>query len=360
VWLSLKDLKGKKKHREAAFKAWTTIKKEKRQKAAEHSQKISRFIEAKAIQQLRHPEAIHILQKPELEWKGNRIVVPFDKTPSDIACGMFWELRWAYGCPLSCSYCYLRGTMRGRMKPQYVRTEQVLQALDEAFTQIQAPAIFNAGELSDALMNPEMMIPIVDKFEEQNKHKVYLLTKFGEKNVEFLLEKPRKQVICGWSINAPSIAKLWERSAATPEERIQAAKRVSEKGYDVRVRIDPIFPIDNWRSCYSELLEQLLKNVKPNRIILGTPRGLWKTIKYAGDSNVDLTWAKFFKEDSSWGRKMTFEQRKEISTFFYGKLDSLGYPLSKVSVCKETVPMIQTLGINYSLRTCNCYGRSAL
>lgn len=246
------------------------------------------------------------------------------------------------------------------MKPQYVRTDQVLRALDEAFMHIQAPAIFNAGELSDALMNPEMMIPIVDKFEEQNKHKVYLLTKFGERNVDFLLEKPRKQVICGWSINAPAIAKLWERGAAAPEDRIQAAKRVSEKGYEVRVRIDPIFPIDDWRSCYSELLGQLLKSVKPDRIILGTPRGLWKTIKYAGDSNVDLTWVKFFKEDSSWGKKLTFEQRKEIYTFFSSRLESIGYPLSKVSVCKETVHMIQALGMNYSLRTCNCYGRNAL
>ena len=61
----------------------------------------------------------------------------------------------------------LRGTMRGRMKPQYVRTELVLQALDEAFAKIKTPAIFNSGELSDSLMNPPLMKPIVNKFEEQ-------------------------------------------------------------------------------------------------------------------------------------------------------------------------------------------------
>jgi spore photoproduct lyase len=356
----LKDLKGKKKHREAAFKAWATIKKEKRERAAERTQKISKFIEANAIRELRHPEALRVSVGSELEWKGNRVVVPFDKTPSDIACGMFWELRWAYGCPLNCSYCYLRGTMRGRMKPQYVRTEQVLQALDEAFTEIRVPAIFNAGELSDALMNPGMMIPIVDKFEEQNKHKVYLLTKLGERNIGFLLEKPRKQVICGWSINAPAIAELWESAAPRPKERIHAAKKISDNGYDVRIRIDPIFPIEDWKSYYSDLLDELLGSLTPNKLILGTPRGLWKTIKYAGDSNVDMTWVRFFKEDSSWGKKLPFEQRKEIYEFFCDKLSLAGYPLSKVSLCKETVPMLQALRIDYRGRTCNCYGKSAL
>jgi len=356
----LKDLKEKKKHREAAFKAWTTIKKEKRQKAAERTQKMSRFIEATAIRELRHPEALRVSKGSGPEWKGNRVVVPFDKTPSDIACGMFWELRWAYGCPLNCSYCYLRGTMRGRMKPQYVRTETVLQALDEAFTEIWAPAIFNAGELSDALMNPAMMIPIVDKFEEQKKHKVYLLTKLGERNVSFLLEKTRKQVICGWSINAPVVAELWESAAPKPKERIHCAKKISENGYDVRIRIDPIFPVENWKSHYSDLLDELLGSLTPNKLILGTPRGLWKTIKYASDSNIDMRWARFFKEDSSWGKKLLFEQRKEIYEFLCDKLSLAGYPLSKVSLCKETVHMLQALRIDYGGRTCNCYGKSAL
>jgi spore photoproduct lyase len=356
----LKDFKEKKKHREAAFKAWTTIKKEKRQKAAERTQKISKFIEPNAIRELRHPEALRVSKRSELEWRGNRVIVPFDKTPSDIACGMFWELRWAYGCPLNCSYCYLRGTMRGRMGPQYVRTETVLQALDEAFTELRAPAIFNAGELSDALMNFRMMIPIVDKFEEQNKHKVYLLTKLAERNIGFLLEKLRRQVICGWSINAPAIAELWESAAPRPKERIQAARRVSQNGYDVRVRIDPIFPIENWQSHYGDLIDQLLGSLTPNRLILGTPRGLWKTIKYASDSKVDTSWVRFFKEDSSWGKKLPFEQRKEIYEFFFDKLSSAGYPLSKVSICKETVYMLEALRLHYSNRTCNCYDRSVM
>jgi DNA repair photolyase len=353
-------LEAKKKHRGAALKAWKTIRKKKREKAAKDTQKITKFITPEAIHKIKHPELADISRRLEPAWKGNRIVMPFDKTPSDIGCGRFWELRWAYGCPLNCSYCFLRGTTRGRMQPQYVRIEHVLDALDEAFRMISTPSIFNAGELSDALMNPKIMAQIVDKFEEQSKHKIYLLTKFGVKNIEFLLEKPRKQVICGWSINAPVVSKQWERIAAPPNERIEAARLVSTVGYDTRVRIDPIFPVKDWMLHYGNLVDQIFGNFTPNRIILGTPRGLWKTIKYAKDAGVDMSWTWCFKEDSSWGKKLAFEQRKEIYQFLFDKLNLSGYPLSKVSICKETKEILDALGLAFFGGSCNCYGKNAL
>jgi spore photoproduct lyase len=348
----------KQKYREAGFKAWKTIKKEKREKAAKNSKKITQYINPSTIEKIKHPETSRFPEILELAWEGNRIVVPFHKTPPNIACGLFWELRWAYGCPLDCSYCYLRGTMRGRMTPQYVKTEHVLKALDEAFMKISTPVIFNTGELSDSLMNPKMMVPLVDKFEMQNKHKIYLLSKFGTRNIQFLLQKPRKQVICGWSINAPIVAKIWERSAPTPDERIEAAKLVSNAGYDTRIRIDPIFPIADWKQHYENLINRILSSLNPNRIILGTPRGLWKTIKYAKEAGIDMSWAQFFKEDSGWGKKLSFEQRKEIYQFFYDKLDSAGYALSRISMCKETVEMWNVLRMNYVPGVCNCYGKN--
>ncbi len=350
----------KNKYRKAAYKAWETIKKRRRDKAAKNTQKITQFIDPQTIQRIRHPEMTDFEEKVKPAWKGNRIVVLFHKTPPTIACGKFWELRWAYGCPLNCSYCYLRGTTRGRMKPQYVKIDHVLKALDEAFINIREPVIFNAGELSDALMNPPMMAQIVEKFEEQNRHKIYLLTKFGVKNIQFLLDRPRNQVICSWSINAHPVARMWEKAAPSPDERIEAAKQVSNVGYDTRIRIDPIFPVADWKLHYGNLLDQILSSLNPNRIILGTPRGLWKTIKYAKEAGIDMSWTDFFKEDTGWGKKLAFEQRREIYQFFYDNLSSADYSLSRVSMCKETVEMWDALGIHYLPGVCNCYGKNAL
>ncbi len=302
------------------------------------------------------------VEHPELDTKtpekfANGIVSLFHKMPSDIACGKFWELRWAYGCPLDCNYCYLRGTMKGKMKPSPLKSKHVLNAIGEAFANIKTPSIFNTGELSDSLMYPTLMEKIVDRFEEQSKHKVALLSKMGIRYIDFLLKKLRKQTICSWSINALPVAKRWEKSAADPHERIDAASMVSSTGYDTRIRIDPIFPIFEWKKHYDEIIDYLFSKFDPQRIILGTPRGLWKTIKYAEDAKIDMSWANFFNEDSSWGKKLALGQRKEIYQFLIDKLGSLGYVKSRISMCKETPEMWNELQLDYEPLTCNCYGK---
>lgn len=360
------DSKEKEKRREAALKAWRTIRRKEAEKIAKSSRKILDFITPKAIASIVHPEVvlkkpIHI--PPRTEY-SHGIVKLFAKTPADIACGPFWELRWAFGCPFDCSYCYLRGTNRGNMKPRFVKIQHILNALNEVFNDPYfnngKPALFNSGELSDSLMNPSLMSEIVDKFGEQQKHKLVLLSKAGVNNVKFLLNKPdhvRKQVICAWSINAVEVAKKWERAAAPPEQRIQAAKTVYEAGYEVRVRIDPIFPIEDWKTCYQDILYRIFSEIEPTKIILGTPRGLKKTIYYARKAGVDMSWTKFFKEDTSWGKKLPFELRKTIYEWFIDKLDMLGYSKDRISICKETVLMLEELGIAYERGTCNCYSR---
>ena len=347
------------KRREAALKAWETIRKRHREERVKGATKLTNYIDLEAVRRIKHPEEL-TERPPEEVWSGNGVVKLFHKTPLDIACGSFWELRWAYGCPLNCSYCYLRGTTRGRMKPQYVRIEVTLRCIEEAFKHIKEPTIFNSGELSDSLMNPPLMAKIVDKFEEQNIHKIFLLTKFGTRNIGFLLERPRKQVICGWSINAAPVAEKWETAAAKPSDRIEAASLVWEAEYDTRIRIDPIFPINNWKVHYGNLLDNIFSSLWPNRIILGTPRGLWKTIHYAEKAGVDISWIKFFKENTGWGKKLSFEQRKEIYSFFYSKIESLGYPTFRISMCKETTTMWEALGLDYTPGSCNCYSKDAL
>ena len=287
---------------------------------------------------------------------GGGILRPFEKTPRSIVCPHFWELNWAYGCPFDCAFCYLQGTFRGNKQPRVKKLSRVFSALEKVFENDQlGPTIFNSGELTDSLAFPSVMEKIVDKFEGQSKHKLLLLTKSA--NVGFLVRKPRKQTIYSFSLNAAEAARLWEHKAAPPEKRINAAKRVSEAGYEVRVRIDPIFPIKGWKRHYEDIVYLLLSELPqdPDRITLGTPRGLMKTRIYAKD----LSWWKLAfeenpSEDTGWGKKIASNLRKEIYQFFYDKLQTLGFDKSRISMCKETVVMWEELGLNRTKIRCNC------
>lgn len=344
----------KKKRQEAAHKAWETMRKKKRSKTAD-----TKPLLEIGVSKVREPS----LESVRTDF-GRQIVHRFNKTPSLIACGPFWELRWAFGCPFDCAYCYLRGTSRGRMQPRYINVQYVLKALDYVFKDNQfnegKPAIFNSGELADSWMNPQIMIQIVRKFDEQKKHKLLTLTKFGSQNqmVSLLTESLYDQTIVAFSINSKRVAQLYEKSAPLPTSRIEAASRLSAFGYDVRVRIDPIFPVDDWKDQYIDIVYSMFAKFEPNRIILGTPRGLQKTIIFAKKANVDTSWIRFLeKKETGWGWKIPFELRLEIYQFLYEKLLGLGYPKDKISLCKENVEMYKAMGLEYAPFTCNCYGR---
>lgn len=349
------EIQKKRKRKTAAKKAWKTIRNKKMEKSARFSKKLLEPGLVKASE----PEIITIRTK-----SGSRIVHRFDKTPSSIACGPFWELRWAFGCPFDCAYCYLRGTMRGKMKPRFLNIQHVLQALQCAFSDSRFnngnPTIFNTGELADSWMHPPNMIRIIEKFEDQQKHKVLTLTKFGADNpmLEKLKERFYNQTIAGFSINADKAALLYEKSAPSPKSRIEAASQLSRFGYDVRVRIDPIIPINEWKEQYQDLVYSILAKFEPNRIILGTPRGLRKTIIFGKKAGVDLSWTKYLeKKETGWGWKLPFEIRHEVYRFLYDKLLALGFQSQKISMCKETLEMWEAMGLDYEPFTCNCYGK---
>lgn len=285
------------------------------------------------------------------------IIVYFAKTPFDIACPHFWELRWAFGCPFECAYCYLQGTGRGNKNPKYRPINKVVKAINKSFKHeyfLHHPSIFNSGELSDSLMNPTNMKHIADLFETQNRHKLLLLTK--SHRVEWLASKSRKQTIASFSLNATEVWKRWENRASSPQQRINAAKQLLESGYEVRIRIDPIFPVEDWEKHYEDLVYSILSELPsdPDRITLGTPRGLSKTLIFAKDK----TWEQIAFTDkpeySGWGKKAPAPLRKEIYTYFLEKLGAHGFDRSRIALCKETKSMWKELGMSPDSCRCNC------
>lgn len=71
----------KKKNRDAALKAWKTIRKNRREAAAKNVKKLENWISAKEIDKISHPEKIRV--DSSNEWKGNDVINLFNKTPDD-------------------------------------------------------------------------------------------------------------------------------------------------------------------------------------------------------------------------------------------------------------------------------------
>lgn len=298
------------------------------------------------------------------------IITRFTKTPSprnknDVVCPHFLELKWATGCPFNCAWCYLKGTLRmlpQKKAPKFKNRDKIKLHILSFFAEKNSqPEILNAGELADSLMGDFLELEngeepfskfIIPLFETQNKHKILFLTKSNK--VNHLLEiTPHNQVIMSFTLNADPVAKKWEKGPPTVEERILAAKKVYDAGYETRIRIDPMVPIKNWERYYIQLIEEIFKNFIPERITIGSLRGLQSTLNGCKENADDLSWAEYLKEKTNWGKKVDFETRYKM---YFTMIDYLKkkYAYKNVGLCKETLEMWNKLGMDYRKIKCNC------
>lgn len=285
-------------------------------------------------------------------------MTPPPRSPNDIVCPHYLELKWATGCPFDCAWCYLKGSMRhypvGKSftpKP-YPKIRAHLMRLFRTIYPNEKE-LLNAGEVTDSLagehLNPPFSKFVIPLFERQNRYKLILLTKSSNVNNLLNIDLPN-QVIASFSLNADPVAKRWEK-APPVASRIEAARKVFEAGYETRIRIDPIvpYPKDGWQKHYQELIDEVFSEFPPQRITLGSLRGLQSTINEAEDKS----WVDYLKEQSRWGKRISFKLRQET---FRTILDYLKrrYDYTMVALCKEPVVMWESLNLDWKHCKCNC------
>ncbi len=288
------------------------------------------------------------------------IITLFDKTPypvepQDVVCPHFVELKWANGCNFDCAWCYLNGTLRFRPdgKAPYLKDPEKIEGHIRSYLeQTRGPSLLNSGELSDSLAfegnGGALSKTIIPLFKGQDRHKLLVLTKSANMK-GIAASESQDNVIVSFSLNSFKVAKRWERKAPTPKQRIQAAKKLARLGYTVRVRIDPIVPVEGWEQDYRELVDHLFANIVPERITIGSLRGLQSTI----NRSPDRSWVDYLDENSNWGKKISFAKRVSMYRSIIGHLEN-EYGYSDVGLCKETVEMWRELGMKYRGIKCNC------
>ncbi len=288
------------------------------------------------------------------------IIKRFEKTPVpqkkiDVVCPHFLELKWATGCPYDCSWCYLKGTFRFlpyKTKPHIKDFDKIKKHTQVFLEYVEEPEILNTGELADSLMyegNKKSFVNfIVPLFENKSKHKVLFLTK-SDRIQNLMKLDSHKQVITSFSLNAIPVACKWELKAPSVKRRIKAAKTLYDEGFEVRIRIDPMVPIENWEKLYLELIDDLFDSLIPERITLGSLRGLQSTINGA----TDTSWVKYLSEYSNWGKKIDINSRlamyKNLISYLQKK-----HNFTKVAFCKESVAVWEILKLDYKEIRCNC------
>jgi spore photoproduct lyase len=306
------------------------------------------------------PLRLHQAGKHTLVFGELGSAVRFARESGD-ACPNYWHFS-PYGfCPFGCKYCYLAGTPGVKFSPSvkiYVNLPEMLVGIDRIAGRQQQPTAFYLGKLQDSLaLDPltgysAVLVPF---FAQHPLARLTLLTKSA--NVDRLLQLEHcEHSILSWSVNPPEISTRFEENVPSIDERLDAMRRVVERGYPVRAIMMPIIPVEGWQKLYAKFTRRLLE-IPIQRLTLGgicIYRGARDLMeRKMGKRNIiseqlDLT-------SIAGDGRVRFPRavRHEIYSTIIDAARRLR-PDLKIALCLEEETLWESTGLAENLGRCNC------
>ena len=228
----------------------------------------------------------------------NNIVKPWPKQDDDESyCPAHWgDIAIGRGaCGFRCRACFLILTHRGFCDPsRHVLYENLDDYAEAVKKWLKKPNRRNLGlgiDCSDSLLyegvtgHAKRLIPIFAN-KDTNPHGCQLILVTKSANVHYLEGLPTNNVILSMSLNPEPIADLWEgkwddgvRITPPIEDRLIASLIGQDMGFDVRWRVDPLLPVEDWKDIYQEFFQDAAKDGhRPSRITLGTYREMARSL----------------------------------------------------------------------------------
>ncbi len=210
-----------------------------------------------------HGERKSLLKK----WKSHPRVIGADE----------WCLVPVQGCPMDCCYCYLQSYLERPVVQLWPGWTKLAEEIAEKIESEGSNLNFSLGEFSDGLFLEPLLefIPYVWEIFRGTTARLEIRTKSSHIRPVLDNLNPHDRGVFCWTLTPPELARRVELFSAPVKNRLEGMKALLEAGYNVAVRFDPIFLVENWFSCYRYLLQEMKDYFSPAEleyVMLGTFR----------------------------------------------------------------------------------------
>ncbi|MCW8894215.1 MAG: hypothetical protein OQK48_00325 [Sulfurimonas sp.] len=170
-------------------------------------------------------------------------------------------------CGFDCSYCSIQSFYN---QNTITFDSSFAQKLKNLNLEKNKTYHIGTGQASDSLMwgNREGILDALFEFATDNPN-VILEFKTKSDNIKYFLENEiPKNILCTWSLNTPTIIENEEHLAASLDKRINAARKVADKGVKVGFHFHPIVEYENYLDEYNSVYERLINEFEPSEVAL--------------------------------------------------------------------------------------------
>jgi spore photoproduct lyase len=207
-------------------------------------------------------------------------------SPNTRCCNLL-TLDAVESCGFDCSYCSIQSFYNENQVGIDVNLAQKLEKLE---LDSNLTYHIGTGQSSDSLMwgNRGGILDALFTFAKKNPN-VILEFKTKSDNISYFLENEvPKNIICTYSLNTPTIVEHEEHLSASLEKRLNAARKLADKGIKVGFHFHPIVEYENYLQEYKEVYKELLERFQPEEVVMisfGTLTFIKPVIKQLRDRN---------------------------------------------------------------------------
>lgn len=186
-----------------------------------------------------------------------------------LLCCNYFVLNLGQQCDMNCSYCYLQSFINSPVMTIYSNIDQAIAELRELYHGMgEHKARVGTGEVIDSLSLDDLTLysrDLIALFREFPNWTLEFKTKSNRVD-QFLDCSHGGNTVVSWSINPQNIVEKEEHGTASLSDRLMAARRCRERGFQVAFHIDPMIWHPEWRESYTGLVEDLTSRFEPHEV----------------------------------------------------------------------------------------------
>ncbi len=176
-----------------------------------------------------------------------------------------YQIPLVTGCMGRCEYCYLNTQLGDKPYIRtYVNIEEILDKAKKYIDEREEMTIFEGAATSDPLpVEPYThgLEKVIRFFASEPLGRFRFVTKYH--NVEPLLNIDHKNhTDIRFSLNSDYVINQYEHYTSRLNQRLEAAKKIGDSGYQLGFLIAPVFLYEGWEESYQKLIDKLNQTFK--------------------------------------------------------------------------------------------------
>lgn len=165
-------------------------------------------------------------------------------------------------CLYNCDYCYLQGMYPSANVVAFVNTQPFFAAADRILRE--KGSLYLAISYDTDLLAFERILPHCQRWIDWAETRENVTIELRTKSANFAniaRATAPKNTILAWTLSPAAISAKYEARTPSLKARLTAMAAAAEAGWRIRICIDPVLPIPDWRQHYGELIAAIFEKL---------------------------------------------------------------------------------------------------